>query len=79
VYLASTGHIPLSVVVLVIGEVLRLVLFEGLVCLTRHNLLSIPAFILAYSRFRQVDEWLKSSELWRAVRHLSKIPAYHLC
>jgi uncharacterized membrane protein len=73
VYLAATGHITLSIVVLVIGELLKLILFERLFSLTRENLLSIPAFNWAYCRFRQADKWLKSSEVWRSVRRLSKI------
>lgn len=75
-YLAATGHIATSVIVLIIGELLKLVLVEWLFSLTRDKLLSIPAFAWAYDKFCQAKEWLVSSEAWQAVRRASKIAVY---
>jgi hypothetical protein len=72
-YLAATGHIAMSIAVLIVGEVLKLVLVERLFSLTRDKLVSIPAFSWAYCKFRRVTEWLEASEAWRSVRRLSKI------
>ena len=76
VYLAATGHMTVSVVFLVVGEVLKLVLFERLFSLTRDKLLSIPAFSWAYCKVSVAHEWLRSSEVWRSVQRLRNFAIY---
>lgn len=75
-YLAATGHIATSIIILIVGELLKLILVERLFSITRDKLISIPAFSWAYVKFRHTKEWLESSEAWRAVRRLSIIVAY---
>ncbi len=71
-YLAATGQMLSSVVTLIIGELLKLVLVERLFSLTRDKLMKIPAFLWAYTRFRQAKAWIEDTEAWKAVRAVSK-------
>src|SRR6201990_2507188 len=61
-YLAATGHVRMGLIVLVVGEILKLVLVERLFTLNRDKLLSIPAFAWAYGKYRLVMERLESIE-----------------
>jgi hypothetical protein len=72
-YLAATGHVRLGLVVLVVGEILKLVLVERLFSLNRDKLLSIPAFAWAYGKYRLVMDRLESMEAWQMVRRWSRI------
>ena len=71
-YLVSTGHVVAGLAGLVVGELLKLVLVERLFCITKHKLLSIPAFAWAYGKFRRARDWLEATEVWRNCRRLSK-------
>jgi hypothetical protein len=71
-YLAATGQMLSSVVTLMVGELLKLVLVERLFSLTRDKLMKIPAFLWAYTRFRQAKAWMEASEAWRAICAVSK-------
>ena len=71
-YLAATGQMLSGVATLVVGELLKLVLVERLFSLTRDKLMKIPAFLWAYTKFRQAKAWIESTEAWRAVRSLNK-------
>jgi hypothetical protein len=75
-YLVSTGHVLTGIAGLIIGELLKLVIVERLFCITRHKLLSIPAFAWCYAKFRRVKDWLESSEVWRNCRRLSKLAVH---
>jgi hypothetical protein len=72
-YLAATGHVSSSLIVLVVGEILKLVLVERLFSLNRDKLLSIPAFAWAYGKYRLVMDRLESMEAWQIVRRWSRI------
>ena len=61
-YLAATGQMVSSVVTLIVGELLKLVLVERLFSLTRDKLMKIPAFLWAYTKFRQAKAWLEATE-----------------
>ena len=50
-YLAGTGHVIFGLVLVAVGEILKLVLVERLFSVSRDKLLSIPAF--AWSRASQ--------------------------
>ena len=72
-YLAATGHVPAGMIVLIIGELLKLLLVERLFRIVRHKLMTIPLFAWAYGKFRLIKDWLERSEAWRTARRLSKM------
>lgn len=72
-YLAATGHVRSGLIVLAVGEILKLVLVERLFSLTRDKLLSIPAVAWAYGKYRLVMNRLESMEAWQMVRRWSRI------
>lgn len=67
-YLAGTGHIAAGTIVLVVGEILKLVLVERLFSVSRDKLMSIPAFAWIHGKYRQARDWLESFEAWQTVR-----------
>lgn len=75
-YLAATGHVRMGLMVLIVGEILKLVLVERLFSINRDKLLSIPAFAWAYGKYRLVQEWLQSIEAWQRVRRWSRIARF---
>lgn len=77
-YLAATGQIKMSLVVLVIGEILKLVLVERLFSINRDKLLSIPAFAWAYGKYRLVWEWFESTEAWQMVRRWNRLVRFFI-
>jgi hypothetical protein len=77
-YLAATGKIELGLVVLVVGEILKLVLVERLFSLNRDKLLSIPVFAWAYGKYRLVMDRLESMETWQMVRRRSRIVRFSI-
>ncbi|WP_426441358.1 hypothetical protein [Bradyrhizobium genosp. P] len=77
-YLAATGQLVSSVVTLIVGELLKLVLVERLFSLTRDKLMKIPAFVWAYTKFREAKAWLEATEAWQVIRAISKAARQHL-
>jgi hypothetical protein len=77
-YLAGTGHVRPGLVVLVVGELLKLVLVERLFALSRDKLMSIPAFAWAYGRYRQAMEWLQSFEAWQTAQRRARAVQYDI-
>src|SRR5258707_10482718 len=75
-YLAATGHVRAGIVILIVGELLKLVLVERLFSITRDKLVSIPAFAWVYGKLCLAKAWLESSDAWRNFRRLSKIALY---
>ena len=75
-YLGATGHVMTGVAIFVAGEILKLVLVERLFTVSRNKLMSITAFAWAYEQYRQIRNWLESTEAWQAVRRWSKIALY---
>jgi hypothetical protein len=71
-YLAATGQMMSSVVTLIVGELLKLVLVERLFSLTRDKLMKIPAFVWAYTKFREAKGWLEATEAWQSIRAIGK-------
>ena len=72
-YLAATGQVKSGLMVLVVGEILKLVLVERLFSLNRDQLLTIPVFAWAYENYRLVMDRLESMEAWQMVRRWSRI------
>src|SRR5438105_8560305 len=56
-HLAATGQMVGSVVILIVGELLKLVLIERLFSLTRDKLMKIPAFAWAYTELGEAKTW----------------------
>jgi hypothetical protein len=77
-YLAATGHVTSGLIVLVVGEILKLVLVERLFSLNRDKLLSIPVFAWAYGKYRLVMDRLESMEAWQMVRRWSRIARFSI-
>ncbi len=75
-YLAGAGHIAIGLIVLVVGEILKLVLVERLFCVSRDKLISIPAFAWAYGRYLQAKGWLESFEAWQTARRWRCLARY---
>jgi hypothetical protein len=75
-YLVGTGYVASGTTVLVVGEVLKLALVERLFCLSRDKLMAIPAFAWTYGKYRQVRDWVVSSQAWQNIRRLSRIARY---
>lgn len=75
-YLAGTGHITIGMIVLVVGEILKLVLLERLFSVSRDKLISIPAFAWTYGIYLQAKEWLESFEAWQAARRWKCLVQY---
>jgi hypothetical protein len=71
-YLAATGRMLESVLMLVSGELVKLVLVELLFSLTRDKLMKIHAFAVAYGKFREAKAWIEATEAWRAVQRLKQ-------
>lgn len=72
-YLAATGSVRLGLMVLIVGEILKLVLVERLFSINRDKLLSIPAFAWVYGKYQLAKDWLQSIEAWQMVRRWSRI------
>jgi hypothetical protein len=64
--------------VLIVGEILKLVLVERLFSINRDKLLSIPAFAWAYGKYRFAMDWLESTEAWQMVRRWSRIARFSI-
>jgi hypothetical protein len=75
-YLVGTGHVATGMIVLVVGEILKLVLVERLFSVSRDKLMSIPAFAWAYWKYRVAKDWMTSAEAWQVVRRWSFIAQY---
>jgi hypothetical protein len=76
VYLTGTGHIAIGMIVLVVGEVLKLALLERLFSVSRDKLISIPAFAWTYGMYLQAREWLESFEAWQTARRWRRLARY---
>lgn len=72
-YLAATGHMMHGLVLLTIGEILKLVMVERLFCVSRDKLLSIPAFAWAYGKYSTAKAWLTSLEAWQLALRWSRL------
>ena len=75
-YLAGTGHITTGVIVLAVGEILKLVLVERLFSVSRDKLMSIPVFAWIYGKYWQAKDWLESFEAWQTMRRWMRHAQY---
>jgi hypothetical protein len=72
-YLAGTGHMMHGLLLLTVGEILKLILVERLFCVSRDKLLSIPAFAWAYGKYSAAKAWLTSLEAWQLALRWSRL------
>jgi hypothetical protein len=70
-YLTATGHIGRGLMVLVVGELLKLLLMERLFRLSRDKLMLIPVFVWCYDKFCQGQEWVVALQAWQLARRSS--------
>lgn len=77
-YFAATGHVIMGLSVFAVGEVLKLVIVERLFSVSRHKLMSIPAFAWVYGQYRQIMNCLEETAVWQAVRRWSKIARHSI-
>jgi hypothetical protein len=70
-YLTATGHIVGGLVVLIVGELLKLLLIERLFSVSRDKLMSIPVFAWCYDKFCQGQDWVVSLQAWQLMRRWS--------
>jgi hypothetical protein len=62
--------------ILIVGEVLKLVLLERLFSISRDKLMSIPAFVWAYTKYRAVKDSITSMDAWQLIRRWNLIFQY---
>jgi hypothetical protein len=72
-YLTATGHIVGGLMVLIVGELLKLLLMERLFRVSREKLMSIPVFAWCYNKFCQGQDWVISLQAWQIMRRWSFI------
>jgi uncharacterized membrane protein len=77
-YSIGTGHIITGLIILIVGEILKLVLVERLFSISRDKLMSIRAFAWAYFKYCAAKDSLTSMEAWRVVRRWSVIAKYFI-
>jgi hypothetical protein len=70
-YLTATGHIVGGLMVLIVGELLKLLLIERLFSVSRDKLMLIPVFARCYDRFCQGQDWVRSLQAWQLLRRWS--------
>jgi hypothetical protein len=75
-YLVGTGHLTTGLIILVVGEILKLVLVERLFSVSRDKLMSIPTFAWGFWKYSASKDWVTSMEAWQAVRRWSLIAQY---
>jgi hypothetical protein len=77
-YLVGTGHVATGMIILIVGEILKLVLVERLFSVGRDKLMSIPAFAWAYWKYRVFKDWMTSVEAWQVTRRWALIAKYNI-
>jgi hypothetical protein len=68
-YLIATGRVVTGVVVLAVGELLKIAIVERIFHMGRDKLMTIPAFAWAYNFVAGWLAWLKALPAWQAVQH----------
>ena len=75
-YFVGTGHVATGLILLVVGEILKLMLVERLFCLSRDKLMSIPAFAWLYCKYSAAKACVTSMKAWQVVRRWSLVAQY---
>lgn len=77
-YLVGTGHVVTGLIILGVGEILKLVLVERLFSVSRDKLMSIPAFAWAYFKYCAAKDSVISMEAWQVARRWSVVAKYFI-
>jgi hypothetical protein len=67
IYLIASGHSRYGLLVLAVGELLKILIVERIFHIGRDKLMTIPAFAWAYNFVMGWLEWLKALPPWQAV------------
>jgi hypothetical protein len=67
-YLVASGNFSVGMMVLIAGELLKLVIIERLFKLCRLKLLKIPIFAWGYGHWQDGVNWIVSMKAWQAAR-----------
>jgi hypothetical protein len=57
--------------VLIVGELLKLLFIERLFNVSRDKLMSIPVFAWCYDKFCQDQDWVVALQAWQLMRRFS--------
>jgi hypothetical protein len=75
-YLVGTGHVAMGLVILALGEILKLALVERLFSVSRDKLMSITAFAWGYRKYKAVKDSVTSMDAWKVIRRWNLIAQY---
>lgn len=68
-YLAASGHITLGVLVIFIGEILKIAIVERIFHIGRDKLMTIKAFAWIYNRGSEWLVWFQTLPPWQSAKH----------
>jgi hypothetical protein len=68
-YFVASGHIRFGVVVLIIGEILKITIVERIFHIGRNKLMTIKAFAWIYNFTFGWLSWLQALPAWQSVKH----------
>jgi hypothetical protein len=80
-YLAATGHVTLGLLLVIVGEIVKVTVLERLFHVSRDKLMSIPAFARTYNFVQRWLNYLRALPPWQAVTRRArrvKSMAHHL-
>ena len=66
-YLVATGHAVYGVLVIIVGEAIKIAVVERMFQMNRDKLMSIPAFAWAYNLIMPWLDYLRALPAWQAV------------
>jgi hypothetical protein len=69
IYFVASGHPRYGLLVLAVGEALKILIVERIFHVGREKLMAIPAFAWAYNFTNGWLQWLKALPPWQAVVH----------
>lgn len=70
-FLIATGHVLNGVLILVLGEILKIVVLERLFHIAKPKLMSIGLFATSYTYVMEWWSWVKALPPWQAVQQVS--------
>jgi hypothetical protein len=68
-YLVASGQFKLGMLVLVVGEILKITIVERIFHIGRGKLMTIKAFALVYNFVSGWLTWIRALPSWQAVKH----------
>ncbi len=68
-YLAASGHITIGMLVIIIGEILKITIVERIFHIGRDKLMTIKSFAWFYNFGSEWLNWLQTLPPWQAAKH----------